>query len=136
MMRRRVVFREIVGVIVFPLLPMNSKLSLLHSILYPEEPHVHSLGPLDFGPSVGKSVCCGVVGGYSCWFQLLSSNFLQYVPHVRGFLAVVEQCPNFCFRRRRHHILHDATLDVDWAIWFGNVGRLIVVTQIEVSANP
>ena len=83
-------FGEVISVIVLPLLPMDSKLSLVYSVLDPVEPHVHCLGSLDLGSLVGKSVGGGIICGHTSWCSLFSTNLLEDSPDVGCLLVVVE----------------------------------------------
>jgi hypothetical protein len=66
---------------------MNLELSILDSILYPMEAHVHDFGSLDLGVLVGKAISCGVVCGESSGFQLLSAYFFENLSGMGPFLA-------------------------------------------------
>ncbi len=59
------VFGEVVTMVAFPLEPVDFELFLGYSVLDPEESHVHGFGSSNLGPFVGKTICCGVVSGYS-----------------------------------------------------------------------
>ena len=53
----RVMFGEVISQIEVSLLPVDLELTLFDLVLDPIETHVHGLGPLDFGLSVGKPIC-------------------------------------------------------------------------------
>ena len=89
-MRRGVVLGEVVCQVEFSLLPVYSELALFDAVLYPIEPHIHGFGSSDFGASIGKAICGGVIGGNSSWLCLWISYFGEDLPDVHCFLSVVE----------------------------------------------
>ena len=135
MVRRRVVFGEVICVIVLSWLPMDSKLVLGYSILDPVESHIHGLGSFNFGSSIGKAVGGGIIGGDASRSRLFPAHFLEYGPDMGGFLAIVEQGSNLSLGCCRHDMSHDSTLDVDRAIGLVNVWGLVLVAQLEIPAN-
>ena len=91
------VFGEVITMIILTLEPVDLDLVLVHSILYPIEPHVHCLGPFDLGALVGEPISCRVVGGDAGWVGLLPSHLSENVAHVGRFLAIVEEGPHLGF---------------------------------------
>ena len=70
-MCRGMVLGELVCRVEFPLLPVDSELALFDLVLYPIEPHIDGFGSSDFGASVGKAVCGGVISGNYSWLCLV-----------------------------------------------------------------
>ena len=99
--------------------PFNGELPLVNSVWDPVETHVHSLGPLEFVVTVGKSTGSGIVGGDFGGTRLLMAKLLQDVSDENSFLAIVEEGAHFGLRGRSHNISHDAGLDVDGTIGSG-----------------
>jgi hypothetical protein len=131
MVRRRVVFGEVISVIVLPLLPMDSKLSSVYSILDPVEPHIHCLGSFNLGSSIGKAVGGGIICSNASRCRLFSTHFLEYGPDMGGLLAVLEQDANLSLGGCRHNMSQDSTLDVDRAIGIVDIWGLILVAQVD-----
>ena len=63
------------------------------------------------------------------------AQFLQDLPDEYGLLAIVEDSADFGLCGRSHDILHDAGLNVDGSVWFGEWGWLGLVTQVEDAAG-
>jgi hypothetical protein len=135
MVRRRVMFGEGISVIVLPLSLMDSKLSLVYSVLDPVERHVHCLGSLNLGSSIGEAVGGGIICGNASRSRLFFAHFLEYGPDMGGLLAVVEQGANLRLGGCRHKMSHDSTVDVDRAIGFVDIWGLILVAQVEITTN-
>ena len=86
--------------------PINVKLALFYSVLYPVESHVDGFGADLFAGFVGNGDCCGVV--YLDWCCRLGvAEFFQDDADGNCFFAVVEQGTNFGFCGRRHDIAED-----------------------------
>ena len=102
-----VVFHIVFGMITVTQFPSNLQLALSYAIGDPVKPHVHCLGALEFGLSVGKALCHGVIGGHAGWAQLLPSQFLENVSEDHCLLPVVEQGANLSLRCSSNNVLED-----------------------------
>ena len=52
---------EVISEVIFPRDVFHAKLSLLNAINEPEEPHVHTLGPLGIDAAISETHCHSVV---------------------------------------------------------------------------
>ena len=125
-------FGVVVGMVAFPLKPVDMEVVLGDPILDPIESHVHGFGPFDFGPSVGKPIRGGIICGYSSRACLVPAHFPEDVSNVGGLLTVMEEGPDFGLSGGGHDVAHHSTFDVDGAIGCGDVRGLIRGTKVEV----
>jgi hypothetical protein len=110
---------------------MDSKLSSVYSILDPVEPHVHDLVSINLGSPIGKAVGGGIICSNASRSRLFSAHFLEHGQDMGGILAVVEQGANLSLGGCRHN----TTLDVERAIGLVDIWGLILVAQVEITAN-
>ena len=68
---------------------MDADLALFYSVTHPVESHIHGLGPFDLGSAVGESICRGVIRGDACWGGLWLTQFVEDLPYMFYFLAIV-----------------------------------------------
>ena len=88
-------FSVVICVITTSALPADLELSLLDSVLDPEEAHVHGLGALSLDGVVGDSCCYLVVGDDCGGYALGVPHFGEDCSYSRSFLAVVEEAGGF-----------------------------------------
>ena len=75
-----VVLRVVVRVVSLTWFPVDSELTLLDTVLDPEESHIHCFGTLGLDSLVRDSFSSGVVGLHGSWAELfpsISSSVLQ-----------------------------------------------------------
>ena len=96
-MRGRVAFGEVVGIVVLAAFPVDSELTLSDSVADPIEPHVHGFGAFGFDRVVGNSGCYLVIGDYICGAFLGVAHFFEHCSYHGAFLAIVEQSCCFWF---------------------------------------
>ena len=99
--------------------PFDGELALVNSIRDPVKPHVHCLGAFELVVTVGKTTGSGIVGGDFGGARLFMAKFLEDLPNEHGFLAIVEEGSYLGFSGRSHDMSHDARLNVDGAVGFG-----------------
>jgi hypothetical protein len=98
MMRRRMVFFEIIRQILKARAPVYVKLALFHSIFDPIKAHVHGFCTFLFYCTVDVSCCSGIIRFHWCG-GLWVPQFLQCCPEDCSFFDFYENCPNLCFGR-------------------------------------
>ena len=89
------VLRVVVRVVGLAGLPVDSKLSLLDSVTYPEEVHVHCFGLLGLDGVVCNSFGRGVVGLHGSGTELGPSHLGESVAKHCYVLAIDEECASF-----------------------------------------
>jgi hypothetical protein len=119
--------------------PVDEELTLLDSILYPIEAHVHGFGALLFDGAVGKYGGSRVVGLHGCG-RLGMSEFDESVAKGNGVMSVEEECANFGFGSRYHDVSEELSSAVDGTL----VARLFdgrfcgifwVLVKVEVASG-
>jgi hypothetical protein len=95
-MRRRMVFCEIICQILKTWSPVSFKLAFFHSILDPVKAHVHGFCTLLFDCTISVSCCSGVVSFHWCG-GLIVPQLLQCRSEDSSCLCIYENCSNFCF---------------------------------------
>jgi hypothetical protein len=93
MMGRGVMFREVVGLVGMAGSPIEMKLFLVDSVLYPVEAHIHGFRFLLAKLLVGKAIYCGIVD--SNWGGgLRMSHFSRAIQRVTPSLVLLNRAPH------------------------------------------
>jgi hypothetical protein len=110
MMRRRMMFCEIIRQIFKSRAPVHVKLALFHPILDPIKTHIHSFCALLFYCTIAVSCGSGIIRLHRCG-GLFVPQFLQCCPEDCSFFGVYNTYFNFCFGCQRHHMFENLAND-------------------------
>jgi hypothetical protein len=124
MMRRRMMFCEIIRQILKSRAPVYVKLALFHSILDPIKAHIHGFCALLFYCTIAVPCGSGAIRFHRCG-GLFVPQFLQSCPEDCSFFGVYENCPNLCFGCRRHNVFENLANDQNCP-----VGEVFVVSGV------
>jgi hypothetical protein len=92
MMRRQMIFCEIICQILISRAPVYIKLSLFHSVLYPIKAHIHCLCEFLFYGTIDVSCGSGIIRYHWCG-GLFVPQFLQCCPKDCSFFGVYKTAP-------------------------------------------
>ena len=115
MVRRRVVFSEVVGKVVGSFAPVDMIVALGDTVFDPVETHVHGFGPALFDGVINDANGTFVVrldwGG-----SLGVAHFIKGGAEGCGILGIIEKSACFSFRRGGEDSVHDGAMYVDGAV--------------------
>jgi hypothetical protein len=110
MMRRRMMFCEIIRQILVARSPVHVKLALFHSVFYPIKTYIHGFCAFLFYCTIAVSCGSGIIRFHWCG-GLFVPQFLQCCPNDCFLFGVYKNCPNFCFGCRRHYVFENLADD-------------------------